>query len=150
MRVRILVSLLVLVTIAYALVPGGPSGTRPSLIVTPIYPLQPNGAREEGQIDIDIVVEPSGRVTAAHATSGPARLRRLSEEVIKQWKFYPGGKDPTNCTMIFKFIARRRGEIPANTAAIFREPNLLEIYGDVPGKSIIVDPGVTDGEHPKK
>ena len=118
--------------------------------VVPIYPQQQSGAREEGEVDIQIVIDRGGHVASAHAISGPSRLRLLAEGVAKQWRFSATGSDTTEALLIFKFIARPKGEMPAGITSMFKLPNVLEIYGEVPGKSRISDPGVTDIERPRK
>lgn len=97
-------------------------------ITIPSYPQLPNGAREEGQVDVRVTIDSTGTVSEAHATSGPQRLRALAEASAMKCKFAPSARGPIRWLMEFAFILQD-GIGVAEPAAIYKFPNRVEIYG---------------------
>jgi TonB family protein len=63
--------------------------------VTPEYPREAVEERATGQVQVTIVVDRSGRVVEACATSGPESLRAAAEDAARQWTFRPDfGHEP--------------------------------------------------------
>lgn len=59
------------------------------------YPSIARQLRTEGEVVLDLEVDPSGSVSAAKAISGPPVLRAAALDAVKRWKFAPatlGGK----------------------------------------------------------
>jgi TonB family protein len=57
--------------------------------VAPVYPEIAKRMNVSGIVEINVVVDETGRPTEVAATSGPAMLRAAAEAAVKQWKFKP-------------------------------------------------------------
>jgi TonB family protein len=55
----------------------------------PEYPPQARETRARGTVNVEIVVDESGRVESARAISGPGVLRGPAERAARQWRFTP-------------------------------------------------------------
>ncbi|MEP7336587.1 MAG: TonB family protein [Acidobacteriota bacterium] len=55
----------------------------------PGYPNSAKQGRIQGAVQVHVYIDEIGIVTEAKAISGPAELRKVSEEAAKQWRFKP-------------------------------------------------------------
>jgi TonB family protein len=65
-----------------------------SMVLSKVAPQYPEIAKKmhiTGTVEVDVIVDDSGKVTDVKAVNGPAMLRASAEAAIKQWKFKPGG-----------------------------------------------------------
>ena len=55
----------------------------------PAYPPAASAARVEGQVTVQAVVDPEGKVVSARAVSGPPLLRDAATEAVQRWRYSP-------------------------------------------------------------
>jgi TonB family protein len=55
----------------------------------PAYPAAASAARVEGQVTVQAVVNPEGKVVSARAVSGPPQLRDAATEAVQRWRYSP-------------------------------------------------------------
>ena len=55
----------------------------------PAYPPAASAARVEGQVTVQAVVDPEGKVVSARAVSGPPELRDAATEAVQRWRYSP-------------------------------------------------------------
>lgn len=55
----------------------------------PAYPAEASAARVEGQVTVQAVVNPEGKVVSARAVSGPPQLRDAATEAVQRWRYSP-------------------------------------------------------------
>lgn len=55
----------------------------------PAYPAEASAARVEGQVTVQAVVNPEGKVVSARALSGPPVLRDAATEAVHRWRYSP-------------------------------------------------------------
>ena len=55
----------------------------------PAYPPAASAARVEGQVTVQAVVDPAGKVVSARAVSGPPELRDAATEAVQRWRYSP-------------------------------------------------------------
>jgi TonB family protein len=55
----------------------------------PAYPPAASAARVEGQVTVQAVVNPEGKVVSARAVSGPPQLRDAAQEAVQRWRYSP-------------------------------------------------------------
>ena len=55
----------------------------------PTYPAAASAARVEGQVTVQAVVNPEGKVVSARAVSGPPVLRDAATEAVQRWRYSP-------------------------------------------------------------
>ncbi len=55
----------------------------------PAYPAAASAARVEGQVTVQAVVNPEGKVVSARAVSGPPVLRDAATEAVQRWRYSP-------------------------------------------------------------
>jgi TonB family protein len=68
----------------------------------PAYPAAASAARVEGQVTVQAVVNPEGKVVSARAVSGPPQLREAATEAVQRWRYSPlleNGKPITVATV---------------------------------------------------
>ena len=54
------------------------------------YPAEARQSGVEGEVIIDVVVDPTGKPTALKVVSGPAPLRPAALESVRKWQYRPG------------------------------------------------------------
>ena len=71
--------------------PGSPTMTAANVIFSPApaYPAAASAARVEGQVTVQAVVNPEGKVVSARALSGPPLLRDAATEAVQRWRYSP-------------------------------------------------------------
>jgi TonB family protein len=69
--------------------PGPIAQPRKTKDVAPVYPDAARMSKVEGVVSIDLVVGPSGGVTDARVTAGPAPLHQAALEAVRQWQYEP-------------------------------------------------------------
>lgn len=55
----------------------------------PAYPAAASAAHVEGQVTVQAVVNPEGKVVSARAVSGPPLLRDAATEAVQRWRYSP-------------------------------------------------------------
>jgi TonB family protein len=55
----------------------------------PAYPAAASAAHVEGQVTVQAVVNPEGKVVSARALSGPPELRDAATEAVQRWRYSP-------------------------------------------------------------
>lgn len=55
----------------------------------PTYPAEASAAHVEGQVTVQAVVNPEGKVVSARAVSGPPVLRDAATEAVQRWRYSP-------------------------------------------------------------
>lgn len=74
-----------------ATVPGG-RVTREAILVSRVPPVYPELARRlgtTGEVELDVEIDPAGRVVRAAPVSGPRTLRDAAESAVLQWRYQP-------------------------------------------------------------
>jgi TonB family protein len=71
--------------------PGSAGMTAANVIFSPApaYPAAASAARVEGQVTVQAVVNPEGKVVSARAVSGPPLLRDAATEAVQRWRYSP-------------------------------------------------------------
>src|SRR6266851_3858905 len=72
----------------------------------PGYPRLPSGARESGEIQVEVAIGTSGEVASAKAVSGPERLRPVAEGAARKWRFRAQDKPTEKWVITFGFKVR--------------------------------------------
>jgi protein TonB len=67
----------------------------PTLISStrPDYPATAKASRVQGDVSVVAEIDANGKVTGAHALSGPLLLRQAAVDSVRQWKYAPGTTD---------------------------------------------------------
>jgi TonB family protein len=83
----------------------------------PIYPPIAQAARVEGDVEIEIVVDVTGRIVSETIASGPPMLRPSALDAVKQWTFTPfqadGAPVRTSATLTIPFHLKKIGSSPS-------------------------------------
>jgi protein TonB len=61
--------------------------------VDPIYPALAREQHISGNVTIDALIDPNGRVSTMKVISGPTMLHQAAMEALKQWKYQPATLD---------------------------------------------------------
>jgi periplasmic protein TonB len=61
--------------------------------IQPQYPIIARNMRLSGVVQIDVLVDETGKVTTIEKSSGPDILRRAATDALKKWKFKPFLRD---------------------------------------------------------
>jgi len=74
---------------------------------TPAYPPLARTQRVSGDVQLDALVDTTGKVGDVKILSGPLLLQRAAADAIRQWKYTPGMLDgiptPMHVTVVLKF-----------------------------------------------
>ena len=74
---------------------------------TPAYPSLARTQRVSGDVQLDALVDTTGKVDAVKILSGPLLLQRAAADAIREWKYAPGMLDgtatPMHVTVVMKF-----------------------------------------------
>ncbi len=62
-------------------------------LIQPQYPLIAKSMRLSGVVQIDVIVDETGKVSTIQNSSGPDVLKRAATDALKKWKFKPFLKD---------------------------------------------------------
>lgn len=71
--------------------PGG-AGQREAVLVSGPLPRYPESVKRIGQagvVDVDVTIDPGGRVTRAEALNGPRLLQGFAEDAVLKWRYEP-------------------------------------------------------------
>jgi TonB family protein len=84
--------------------------TPPRLLrsVQPTYPPLANSNHVEGDVEIQAVIDQTGKVTSAKAISGPMLLRSAAMDAVRQWRYSPASLDGKPITVEYKVTVRFR------------------------------------------
>ena len=61
--------------------------------VPPEYPAMAKAQHVSGQVQLDALIDPSGKVAALKILSGPVLLRQAALEAVRQWRYSPAMLD---------------------------------------------------------
>jgi protein TonB len=61
--------------------------------VAPAYPMLAKSQHVSGNVLVDALIDPTGRVTAMSVVSGPTLLHQAAMDSLKQWKYQPASLD---------------------------------------------------------
>jgi len=83
---------------------------RPAKLISSVAPAYPAMAKTEhvvGDVQIDALIDVTGRVTTMKVLSGPALLQRAAMDALRQWKYQPASLDgkpvPMHLTVTLQF-----------------------------------------------
>lgn len=76
--------------------------------VDPTYPTLATSTHVEGDVEIQAVIDQTGKVTSTKVISGPTLLRAAAMEAVRQWKYSPATLDGKPITMQYKVTVRFR------------------------------------------
>jgi protein TonB len=62
-------------------------------VVKPYYPSTAKATHLEGDVQVEVEVDPSGHVIGTQVLSGPLPLQGAALDAIKRWKFEPATRD---------------------------------------------------------
>ena len=57
--------------------------------VRPVYPEYARRSGSLGDVELDVTIDATGRVTRATAVSGPSVLRSAAQSAVLQWRYQP-------------------------------------------------------------
>jgi len=120
-------------------------------VAIPGYPRLPSGAREEGEVQVELTIAPSGRVSEAKAMTGPALLRTSAQAAAGLWCFRPLNQgQPAKWKVTFAFLLKPDLGDPPAVTSIFRPPDRVEVFAEKREVVTIADPPVEDVKKGKK
>ncbi|HTQ62517.1 MAG TPA: TonB family protein [Candidatus Solibacter sp.] len=61
--------------------------------VAPLYPIMAKNQHVTGDVVIDALIDPNGRVTTMKVISGPTLLHQAAKDALHQWKYQPASLD---------------------------------------------------------
>jgi protein TonB len=61
--------------------------------VDPLYPALAKNQHVSGDVRVDALIDPNGRVTTMKIISGPTLLHQAAMEALRQWKYQPASLD---------------------------------------------------------
>ena len=61
--------------------------------VAPVYPALAKNQHVSGNVQIDALIDATGRVTTMKVVSGPTLLQQAAMDALKQWKYQPASLD---------------------------------------------------------
>lgn len=118
-------------------------------VAVPGYPRLPSGAREEGEVAVDLEIDSAGNVVSAKAVTGPDRLRPWAEAAALKWRFEASVPGPVR--LVFAFVLQRGLTDPPAVTSTFTPPNRVVVIAEKRDLVIIADPQVENmGKQPKK
>jgi TonB family protein len=83
----------------------------------PLYPPIAQAARVQGNVEIAIVIDATGKVTSEKVVSGPPMLRQSALDAVKEWQFKPfennGAVIQTSTTLTIPFHLEKRAQEPS-------------------------------------
>jgi len=75
--------------------------------VPPVYPSLAKTQHVSGNVQIDALIDATGRVTTMKVVSGPTLLQQAAMDALKQWKYQPATLDgkpvPMHLTVTLQF-----------------------------------------------
>lgn len=75
--------------------------------VPPVYPPIAKSQRISGDVKMDALVDPTGRVTTMKIVSGPVLLHQAAKDAVRQWRYQPAMLDgkpvPMHLTVTVQF-----------------------------------------------
>lgn len=111
---------------------------RPIEVAVPGYPRLPSGAREEGEVAVDVQIDNDGTVLNARATTGPERLRPWAQAAALKWRFEGSRQGATQ--IVFVFVLQKGLTDPPAITSTFTSPNRVVVVAERRDLVIIADP----------
>ena len=75
--------------------------------VAPVYPMLAKNQHVSGNVLVDALIDPNGRVTTMKIVSGPTLLHQAAMDALRQWKYQPAMLDgkpvPMHLTVTIQF-----------------------------------------------
>lgn len=123
--------------IIYTLFAQGGTGARGShadeppavrAAVAPQFPPLARASRQQGDVVVEVTVDPEGRVQSAEALSGDTFLRKACVDAAKSWEFAPPrGAPGRTVKLIFNFGYGDGGKDIPEYVVTFVPPYTIEI-----------------------
>jgi len=63
--------------------------------IAPVYPEIAKRMRIAGEVQLEVTVDPEGKVTGVKRVSGNGVLSTAAEEAVRKWRFEPGPETST-------------------------------------------------------
>jgi len=83
---------------------------RPAKLVSSVSPIYPSLAKSQhvaGDVKVDALIDPNGKVTTMKVVSGPTLLHQAAMDALRQWKYQPAMLDgktvPMHLTVTLQF-----------------------------------------------
>ena len=121
---------------------------RPVEVAIPGYPRLPSGAREEGEVNVDLQIDSDGKVLNASATTGPERLRAWAQAAALKWRFE--ASMPGAAHIVFAFVLQKGLTDPPAITSVFTSPNRVMVVAEKRELVIIADPPLENMGKQKK
>ncbi|WP_031495421.1 energy transducer TonB [Bryobacter aggregatus] len=122
--------------------------TRPIEVAVPGYLRLASGAREEGEVAVDLQIDIDGKVVGAKAVTGPERLRPWAQAAALKWRFE--ASMPGTVQVVFAFILQKGLTDPPAMTSIFTSPNRVVVFAERRDLVIIADPPLENMGKQKK
>ena len=104
--------------------------------VAPVYPVIAAAAHATGSVNVDVKIDPSGKVASAHAVDGHALLKAVCAATARRWKFVPSTESKSERTARLTFTFR---EVDERASELDRSPVFLPPYKvEVTGPKIVI------------
>jgi protein TonB len=75
--------------------------------ISPVYPSLARSQRVQGDVRVDALISPDGRVSTMKVVSGPTLLHQAAMDALRQWKYQPATLDgktvPMHLTVTIQF-----------------------------------------------
>ena len=75
--------------------------------VSPVYPSLAKSQHVSGDVKVDALIDPNGKVTTMKVVSGPTLLHQAAMDALRQWKYQPATLDgktvPMHLTVTLQF-----------------------------------------------
>ena len=119
-------------------------------VAVPGYPRMPSGARDEGEISVEVEIARDGHVLSAKATAGPLHLRVFAENAARRWRFESSDTESASALLVFAFVLQRHLGDPPIVTATFKAPNRVEVVTERREIVILADPPMVKLEAEEK
>jgi len=110
----------------------------------------PSGARDEGEISVEVEIARDGHVLSAKATAGPLHLRVFAENAARRWRFESSDTESASALLVFAFVLQRHLGDPPIVTATFKAPNRVEVVTERREIVILADPPMVKLEAEEK
>lgn len=110
----------------------------PIEVAVPGYPRLPSGAREEGDVAVNLQIDGDGKVVSATATTGPEGLRPWAQAAALKWRFE--SSMPATVRVVFAFVLQRGLSDPPAISSTFTSPSRVVVIAERRDLVIIADP----------
>jgi hypothetical protein len=122
----------------------------PIEIAIPRYPLSAFVSNTSGEVEVEVSLDATGKVTTTKALSGPYSLRPASEKAATKWRFQMStDRKSRQAKLLFEYKRQSKDEPATGLGGIYKPPYRVEVIGEEESTVILADPPVEIGK-PKK